>query len=158
MKKITDMRDAFIMKLYSLYDIEQELIEALPIMAEAAIDKSLKEDFRTHLEETRTQLQRLEQAFTILGVQAETVKNEGIRGIINDNEWIADCDAPEDVKDTMLAAGARSIEHYEMALYMNAQTEALALGQNEIAQLLAQTLSEEEVADEKLELVLTANL
>ena len=49
----------------------------------------------------------------------------------------------------LIAAGQRA-EHYEMAAYGTLVVWARALGHNEAAELLQQTLDEEKAADEKL--------
>jgi ferritin-like metal-binding protein YciE len=150
MPKITDTTNAFIVKLQSLYDIEKQLEKALPKMAKAAFDPDLKEGFIEHLEETKIHSERLEDLFDDLGVDPKKLKTEGIRGIIADGEWVAEVDAPDAVKDAMLAGAARYAEHYEMAGYLSAIAEANALGLTDAAIILTKTLNEEMAADEIL--------
>jgi ferritin-like metal-binding protein YciE len=45
---------------------------------------------------------------------------------------------------------ARKVEHYEIAAYSSAHAIAEMLGLEEVASLLAETLAEEEAAEEKL--------
>jgi len=158
MPKIKNGEEAFQMKLEALYDIENELVKALPQMEKAAKNPELKEGFRAHLEETRGHILRLEEAFKILEVKPKKLKVDGIRGIISDGKWVIDCDAPAATKDIMLAGAARYAEHYEMAGYLTAIEEAKACGQEEITDILSETLDEEEVADEKLSAFITDNL
>jgi ferritin-like metal-binding protein YciE len=52
--------------------------------------------------------------------------------------------------DAGLVANAQAVEHYEMARYGTLVAWAKAAGQNEVAQLLEETLAEEKKADELL--------
>ena len=149
--KVNDRKEAFVLKLKALYDIERELVEALPKLEEAAHDPELKEGFRNHLGETHGHIRRLEQAFKTLGEEADTERSSGIRGIIASGEWVAkDVEAPDAIKDALLASAARYAEHYEISGYLGAIMEAELLGYMEIAADLLETLDEERAADGKL--------
>lgn len=52
--------------------------------------------------------------------------------------------------DAGLVAGAQAVEHYEIARYGTLVTWANLLGMSDAADLLAQTLAEEEATDEAL--------
>lgn len=151
MEKITDTMRALEMKLQALYDIEHEIEKALPKMEKAASDEVLKEGFRVHLDETKEQSKRLEKAFRILGFDVKKTKCEGIRGIVADASAVMKVDASAPIKDAMLAASARYVEHYEMAGYLSAIAEATYLGADEVVDLLRETLREEEATDAKLD-------
>ena len=60
-KDIKTMNDLFVHQLQDIYYAEKQLVKALPKMAEKATDKQLKQGFLTHLDETRTHVQRLEE-------------------------------------------------------------------------------------------------
>jgi ferritin-like metal-binding protein YciE len=62
-KDIKTMNDLFVHQLQDIYYAENQLVKALPKMAEKATDKQLKQGFLTHLDETKTHVQRLEQVF-----------------------------------------------------------------------------------------------
>src|SRR4051812_11465236 len=81
------LHDLLILKLDSLYDIEQQLIKALPKMAKAASDEKLREAFSNHLEETKGHAQRLEEALGKLDESVGKSKVEAIRGLVEDAEW-----------------------------------------------------------------------
>jgi ferritin-like metal-binding protein YciE len=150
MKKINDPQEAFVLKLQTLYDIETQLEKALPKMAKASADPELKEGFMMHLDETQEHSQRLEQIFAQLDSTPKKLKSEGIRGIIEDGEWIMKAEAPETLKDAMIAGAARHAEHYEISGYLGAIEEARALGLDQAVELLSETLAEEENADRTL--------
>ncbi len=151
-KKITPiyLQDLLLMKLQALYDIESQLISALPKMAKKSMDADLADAFTEHLEETKRHASRLEQAFDILDKKPTKLKCEGIRGIIDDAEWVLkNVDDPA-ARDANAIAAAQYAEHYEMAGYMSAVEWARLLGFNDIAELLQQNLDEEKAASEKL--------
>ncbi len=158
MPKLTNSTEVFITKLQALYDIEGELKKALPKLAKTATDPSLRKSFRGHLEETSGHSRRLEKAFQFLGLKPKKLKSEGVRGIVKDGAWVIDLKAPPFIKDAMLASSAIYAEHYEMAGYMSAIEMSKLLGHENIAKLLAETLKEEEKADQKLALLLRNNM
>lgn len=148
--KHTTLHELLILKLQSLYDVEQELTKALPRMAKAASNSELSSAFTMHLEETRGQVTRLERAMEILQVPAKKQKVEAIRGMVKDAEWsIKNVKAPE-ARDAILIAAAQYVEHFEMAGYGTARAWAELMGHTEVADLLQETLDEEGASNEKL--------
>ncbi|HRH26172.1 MAG TPA: DUF892 family protein [Candidatus Paceibacterota bacterium] len=151
MAKITDFSKAFEAKIQALYDIEHQVVKALPKMVKGATNPMLKKSFELHLGETKDHIVRLEKIFKILGAKPKKLACEGIRGIIADGEWVMkEVDAPEVVQDAMLAGAVRYVEHYEMAGYMAAIDEAKSLGLPDVLTLLMQTHDEEKAADKEL--------
>ena len=138
------------MQLRDLYSAEEQLIEALPKMAEAASSAELKSAFREHLVETRKQKERLESAFRMLGQEPESETCEAMQGLIAEGDEIIGLDGDPDAKDAALIAAAQRVEHYEMAGYGCARTFARQLGHDDVAALLQQTLDEEGDADKIL--------
>ena len=158
MKKITTTRQALLLKIQTLYYIEKQLEKALPKMAKASHDPDLKEGFRMHLAETVEHSKRLEEIFTILDETPKKLSCDGIQGIIEDAAVIMESEAPESLRDSMIAGAARTAEHYEMAWYLSAILQAESLGMEDIASLLQQTLREEESCDNSLAFAMTKNL
>ncbi len=144
------LQDLFLMKIQALYDIEQEIIKALPKMAQKAGNMELKKGLEEHLEETREQAERLEQIFGILGERPKKLKVEAIRGIVEDTKWVMSNIKDPQALDASIIAAAQYVEHYEMAGYGTAKEWADMLGLNEARDLLEETLEEEKSADEKL--------
>jgi ferritin-like metal-binding protein YciE len=147
--KDMDLKSLLIQKLQALYDIENEIIKALPKLAKKAKHSELKQALEEHLEQTRGHAERLIKAFDILGEKPKKLKVEGIRGIIEDGDWVAK-NIPQPALDANLIAAAQYVEHYEMAGYGTAAEWAEELGEMEIKELMGQTLEEEKAADEKL--------
>jgi len=158
MTKIMNPTKAFEYRIKSLYDTEKQLESALPKMARAATSPELAAGFREHLEETKVQSERLENIFKMIDVTPRKQTGETIRALIADGKTKMEMDAPDALKDQMIAGAGRDVEHFEMACYMNAILEAKGLGLYDVAELLEMTLAEEIVADEKLEVAFKNNL
>lgn len=138
------------LQLQDLLSAEEQILAALPKMADAATSPDLKSAFRTHLEETRHQKQRLHQAFQMLGKAPASENCEAMEGLVAEGQEIINASGDPDVKDAALIAAAQRVEHYEIAGYGCARTFARRLGRADIANLLQATLDEEAKADEIL--------
>jgi len=144
------LRDAFIDELRDAYDAEKQLTKALPKMAKAASSPKLRTAFEQHLEETRGQIERLEQIFESLDEKVRGKHCEGIAGIIEEGKGVMEEDFDDATMDACLIAGGQRAEHYEMAAYGTLIAWAKAMGHMDAVDLLQQTLDEEKTADEKL--------
>src|ERR1700710_300985 len=111
------LHDAFIDELRDAYDAEKQLIEALAKMAKAATSSQLRAAFESHLEETRGQIERLEQVFQVLDEKVRGKHCDGIEGIIEEGKSGMEEDFDDTTMDAVLIASAQRVEHYEMAAY-----------------------------------------
>jgi ferritin-like metal-binding protein YciE len=144
------LHDAFIDELRDMYDAEKQLLKALPKLAKAATTAPLRDAFTSHLEETRGQIERLEQAFASLDEKPRGKHCDGIAGIIEEGKAILEEDFDESTMDACLIAAGQRAEHYEMAAYGTMVAWARAMGHETAADLLQQNLDEEKAADETL--------
>jgi len=142
--------DAFLDELRDAYDAEKQLTKALPKMARAAKSPDLRAAFEEHLEETRAQIERLEQVFGSLDEKVRGKHCDGIAGIIEESNNVMQEDFDETTMDACLIAGGQRAEHYEMAAYGTLIAWAKAMGHMEVVDLFQLTLDEEKAADEKL--------
>jgi ferritin-like metal-binding protein YciE len=148
--KITTLHELFLEQLRDLYSAETQLTKALPEMAEAANDPTLKQGFETHLEETKGHVQRLEQIFKKLDEKPTGKTCQAMEGLIKEGKETINEDATPEVKDAALIAAAQRVEHYEMAGYGTVRTYAELMGHDDAVTLLQQTLDEEVATDKKL--------
>lgn len=136
-------------ELKDLYSAENQIIKALPKMVKAAQSTELKRAFERHLEETRRQVERLDQIGEELGVRLTGKKCKGMEGLLAEGK-----EHMEELDDENIDAGligdAQKVEHYEIAGYGTAVAHAELLGLRRIAKLLQQTLDEEGATDKKL--------
>ena len=136
-------------ELKDLYSAENQIIKALPRMIKACESPELKRAFERHLEETRRQVDRLDQIGEELEMRMTGKKCKGMEGLIAEGkEMIEELD--EMNMDAGLIGAAQKVEHYEIAAYGTARTHAELLGLRRVAKLLQQTLDEEGATDKKL--------
>jgi ferritin-like metal-binding protein YciE len=149
-KDIKTMNDLFVHQLQDIYYAEKQLVKALPKMAEKATDKQLKQGFLTHLDETKTHVQRLEQVFQMHGAEVKAVNCPAIDGIIEEADEVAGEVEDKNVLDAALINAAQAAEHYEIARYGSLIAWARQLGRGDCASVLQKTLDEEKTTDLKL--------
>lgn len=148
--KLLTLYDCFCAKTMALYDIETQLVKALPKMAKNATNPKLKEALSNHLMETEEHVRRLESIFELLEIKPKKLKVEAIRGLIADDSWSMEQDTTPATLDSLLIAGARYVEHFEMAGYMSLFEWAGILDLGEAQAHIEETLEEEKNADELL--------
>jgi ferritin-like metal-binding protein YciE len=119
-------------------------------MIKAADSEDLRSAFQEHLEQTRGHIERLERVFEMMGLKAKGKTCAGMQGIIEEGKEMLDLDAEPEVMDAALISAAQRVEHYEMAGYGCVRTWAQQLGRQDCAELLEETLKEEEETDKKL--------
>lgn len=158
--KAKEFSKLYLDQLKDIYSAENQLVRALPKMAKAASSNQLQQAFTMHLEETKGQVQRLEQIFSELKASTRGPKCKGMEGLIEEGtELLEKHEKMEgEVLDAGLIAAAQRIEHYEIAAYGTARTFAQQLGYHEAAQLLQQTLDEEHATDQKLTAIATGEV
>jgi ferritin-like metal-binding protein YciE len=150
MSESATLHDAFIDELRDAYDAERQLLKALPKLAKASSSSELRTAFESHLEETRGQVDRLEQVFATLDEKVRGKHCDGIAGIIEEGKSVMEEEFDDATMDACLIASGQRAEHYEMAAYGTLVAWARAMGHTEAADLLQETLDEEKAADEKL--------
>jgi ferritin-like metal-binding protein YciE len=149
-KKYATLHDLLILKLNSLLYIEQALVKALPKMAEAATNADLSQAFEDHAVETKNHVTRLEEALESINEKPKKTQVEAIDGLVADAEWVIKNIKEPAALDAALIAAAQYVEHYEVAGYGAARQWAALLEHTKAANLLEQTLVEEEAADGNL--------
>ncbi len=149
-KDIKTMNDLFLHQLQDIYYAEKQLVKALPKMADKATDNQLKQGFLTHLDETKTHVQRLEQVFQMIGATAKAVDCPAIDGIIKEADQVAGEVEDKSVLDAALINAAQAAEHYEITRYGSLIAWAKQLGRNDCVGVLQKTLDEERATDKKL--------
>jgi ferritin-like metal-binding protein YciE len=149
-KDIKTMDDLFVHTLQDVYYAENRILTSLPDMIKKASDAQLKEAFKSHLEETKKQVERLKQVFRMHGVKEKGVECPAIDGIIDEAEDVAGEVADKAVLDAALIAAAQAVEHYEITRYGTLIAWAKQLGRNDCASVLQQSIDEEKAADKKL--------
>ena len=141
--KIQSMEDLMVHELQDLRSAEEQLVEALPKMAEAASSAQLQKAFNAHLKQTKTQLTRVGKALESLGKGPGNMKCKGMEGLVKEGDEVIKNVTDAQTRDAALIGAAQRVEHYEIAGYGTARAHAEELGLTEIADLLQITLDEE---------------
>lgn len=149
-KDIKTMHDLFVHGLQDIYYAENQIIKSLPEMIEKATDGQLKAGLRTHLQETKEQVARLERVFEMLKEKAQGATCPAIDGIIEEADDIAGEVDDKQVLDAAIIAAAQAVEHYEIARYGTLVAWAEQLGHRPCIALLQKSLDEEKATDKKL--------
>jgi len=144
------LEDIFEGLLKDVYWAEKHLLKALPKLAKASFNEDLKEAFEGHLEETKLQVSRVEEIFSLIKVKPVAKKCEAMEGLVKEGEEAITDHAKSHARDAALIAAAQKVEHYEISAYGTLRTMATVLGRVQCAQLLEETKDEEAHADVKL--------
>ena len=147
---VKSVQDLLIDELRDIYHAEKQLVKALPKMAKASKSDKLRQAIEHHLEETKGQVDRLEQVFDKLDARTRGKRCEAMEGLVEEAQEVMEEITTPEVLDAAMIAAAQKVEHYEIASYGSARALAEALGHNEVARLLEQTLDEEKQTDQKL--------
>lgn len=148
--KITSLDQLLEDELKDLYSAENQLLKALPRMAEAAESKDLRASFEKHLEQTQTHVQRIEEVCRDLKIEPSGKTCAGMGGLIREGEEVIDSDMETEPKQAALIGAAQRVEHYEIAAYGTARAHAKQLGYVKAFEVLTQSLNDEKDTDQKL--------
>lgn len=149
-EQATGLRELLVDSLKDLYWAEQAITEALPTMIENAGSEDLVTALGNHLAETENHVARLEEVFELLSEKAEAKECAAMKGILKEGEEIIKHTESGYVRDAGIIAAGQKVEHYEIASYGTVVAFAKTLGETEAAGILALTLNEEKLADDKL--------
>ena len=148
--KLNSLKKLYIHELKDLYSAENQILKALPKMEAAATNPDLKKAFKSHRNETKTHISRLEKVFEKMAFRPGGERCLGAAGLIKETEGLISSDANKHVLDAALIGAAQRVEHYEMAGYGTVVALAEKLGKHGQASILRETLEEEGRTDRKL--------
>jgi ferritin-like metal-binding protein YciE len=136
--------------LKDIYYAEKKILVALPKMAKAAQNEELSAAFEKHKTETEGQVDRLEQVFELIDEKPQGKKCAAIEGILDEGQEIMKEYKGSPALDAGLLSAAQAVEHYEISRYGTLRTWAEEMGLDRAAELLQQTLDQEEATDRSL--------
>ncbi|MCW1885051.1 ferritin-like domain-containing protein [Luteolibacter flavescens] len=150
MAKLTTVEVLLAQEIKDLYNAETQLVKALPKMAKAASNPDLRDAFKTHLEETKVHVQRLEEVAELLGISPKGKVCKAMKGLVEEGSETIEEDGDGTVKDLALIGAAQRVEHYEIAGYGTVRALAELLGLKDVVKILQTTLDEEGTTDKNL--------
>ena len=149
-QEIKTMDDLFLHTLQDIYYAENQILKNLPKMIDKSTSGELSGGLKSHLEETKKHVERLEQVFQKLGEQPKATDCPAMDGIIEEADDIAGEISDKEVLDAAIIAAAQAVEHYEITRYGTLISWAESLGHDDVVRLLNTNLDEEKAADKKL--------
>ncbi len=150
MAELNTLHNLFEDELRDMYDAEKQILKALPKIIKATSADPLREALSAHLEETKGQVKRLEQAFASLELKPKGKHCSGMEGILKEGSDLLEEDGDEAVLDAGFIAGCQRVEHYEITAYGTLMAWAKMLGYSDALALLKANQQEEKAADAKL--------
>lgn len=144
------LKDLFEETLKDVYFAEKAIIKALPKMAKKTKSAALKQAFEEHAEQTKGQVERLDQIFKLLGKKSSGKECPALKGLVEETEELMSEAKDADVLHAGLIGCAQAVEHYEIARYGTLRAWAEQLEMPQAVKLLDATLAEEKSTDEKL--------
>ena len=146
---MSQLKELLTEEMQDLLHAEMQLTKALPKMAEAAHNPKLRECFEKHLVQTQGHIERLQQAFELLGEKAQVKPCKAMQGLVAEGEETIQegQDKEQIAADLALITAAQKVEHYEISGYGTLRELARQMGEFKVYELLSHTLGEEESAD-----------
>lgn len=143
-------RDLFLHELSDLMSAENIFLGMLEESSKLTDNSDAKKAYTDHHKETKGQIDRLNKVFELLGEKPEQVTCYGADGLRKELDHLKQEKPDGMVKEIGLLIGADKTEHYEICAYRNLMQMARSLGESDVADLLSETLAEEEEADKKV--------
>jgi ferritin-like metal-binding protein YciE len=152
MAKMTEMKELLTHELGDLLYAERRFLTATRRMSREAEDPEIRNRLEQHVKETEAQIDRLGEAFSAIGEKAKAEKCEAAIGLREEHDSFKSEEKPssEILQAFDLGSGLR-VEHYEIAAYRSAIAVAKAIGEDECAAILKDSLNEEEAMAKFLE-------
>jgi ferritin-like metal-binding protein YciE len=141
------MEELFEKFLKHAYFAEQEILKALPKMAQAVQSDTLRQAMEKHVEQTREQVRRLEEVFEICDVEPAPEPTPSFVGLMEEGEQIMREIKEPEVLQAALIAAAQGVEHWEIATYGTLRAWAETMDEEDVVDLLQETLDEEKETD-----------
>jgi ferritin-like metal-binding protein YciE len=148
---MNNLQELFIHELGDLYDAEQRILQILPNLASESADPQVKQAYQAHEQETRQQIQNLEQVYQLLGQPPKRIPCTAVEGMKQEHDSFLK-DNPADIVLTLFDLGAAfKTGHYEIASYLGLIEKAQLMGLSQAVPLLRQNLQQEEAMAQRVQ-------
>jgi ferritin-like metal-binding protein YciE len=152
------MEELFETFLKHAYFAEQEILTALPKMAQAVQSDTLRKAMEKHVEQTREQVRRLEEVFEICDIEPATEAAPSFEGLMQEGEQLMQQIKDPEILQAALIAAAQGVEHWEIAIYGTLRAWAETMDEEDVVDLLQETLDEEKETDRILSEIATESV
>jgi ferritin-like metal-binding protein YciE len=147
---MNQLQEMMVDQLKDAFSAEKQAIQVMRRTLRKVSDPQLREGIQAHIEQSEHQRERVEQALDKLGSRPGRKFCEAMRGLAEEATHEMDEREKGPVLDLVIVASQQRVEHYEIAAYGTMVELSKAMGQTEVADLLAEILAEEKTQDERL--------
>ncbi|KHK99035.1 hypothetical protein LK09_07410 [Microbacterium mangrovi] len=142
-------QELFEYRLGSALSMEEDSLQMLGELEEAAHSSELKAMFRHHAGETRQQIENLQAVCSELGLSADLEPSQTTKGLAKEGSALIR-KSGDNLVDSVAVAAALGTEHYEIAAYEALIAAAEGMGQTRVVDLLRANLAQEQHTSEEL--------
>src|SRR4051812_48191979 len=139
----SEVRELLAEELKDAYSAEKQALRCMERALRQATAPALREGIQLHIDQTQTQIERVEQALEKLEVRPGRKVCEAMRGLVEEAQHSMEEHDKGPIMDLVIVAGMQRIEHYEISAYGTGIALADALGEKDVSRLLEETLKEE---------------
>ncbi len=154
----SEVRELLTEELKDAYSAEKQALRCMQKALRQATAPALREGIELHIDQTQTQIERLERAMEKLGMRPGRKVCEAMRGLVEEAQHGIEEQQKGPIMDLVIVAGMQRIEHYEISAYGTNIALADALGETDVSALLNETLKEEKETDLSLTKITQENL
>ncbi len=144
------LEEMLVDQLRDALSAERQAIQGMKRTLRKTSEPQLREGTEAHIAQSEEQRARVEQALEQMGAKAGRKVCEAMRGLVEETQHELEEHDKGPILDLVIVAGQQRIEHYEIAAYGTMVELAKAMGQTEVADLLAETLEQEKAQDQRL--------
>ncbi|NCT40966.1 MAG: DUF892 family protein [Alphaproteobacteria bacterium] len=148
--KTTELENVLHTLMCDAYKIEEAMSETLQEMADAANHADVRTIIHNHVSETKSQLERLDNAFRQLDAKRKDVESPITDALIEQGNILYKGCEEGPVRDAALLIALQRIQHQEIATYGSIRALAKALNKPELESLAGSTLDEEYASDKRM--------
>jgi len=145
-----EVRDLLSEEIKDTYSAEKQALRCMQKALRKASAPALREGIQLHIEQTQVQIERIQQVMEKLEIRPGRKVCEAMRGLVEEAQHTIEEHEKGPILDLVIIAGMQRIEHYEISAYGTNIALATALGEEDVAELLNETLEEEKETDLKL--------
>ncbi|HLP23707.1 MAG TPA: ferritin-like domain-containing protein [Microbacteriaceae bacterium] len=151
--KLHSLESVLSYKLGVALSMEHDSLAMLGELESAASSAEVKHLFSHHADETREQIEHLEQVFERTGLEPKEKPSPTTKGLATEGSSLLE-KVDEPFRDAVALSAAGGTEHFEIATYRSLISLSEALGQSAAVELLSSNLEQEEHTSTELERVL----
>jgi ferritin-like metal-binding protein YciE len=149
---VSNPRDLLLVELADILFVERMLsFEVIPELLKQVCDPQLGGALAEHLEQTKRHVLNVEAAFRAAGAEPSSNHGRPFVGLKEQHAEIGGSIRSPALADLWHATAAIHTEHYEIAAYRQLRLLASQIGLDEVGELLAANLQDEERALERLD-------